>query len=123
MKVKALKNDLLDGKVSRRFIHPETLNEMGRAMEAGAIKYKAYNFMLGHTATQLLDAAMRHIELYMWGEDVDEDTSKRLGRDVSHLGCALANLNMLIAQKDADTLFDNRYKGHLEKTTVDKIKA
>jgi hypothetical protein len=107
---KAMKNDQLDSKISRRYLHPRFKEEVSLAMEAGAIKYQAYNFLKGHTTLQLLDALERHIDLYRWGEDNDPDCSNRLNRPVTHLGCALACINMLLAQEAYGTLTDDRFK-------------
>lgn len=105
----AIKHD--DGKVSRKYIHPETLNEMGRAHEVGLSKYGEYNFLEGgFTYSRLLSAALRHIELALWGHDEDEDGTKIVGKPVTHLGCALANINMLITCREYDKLTDDRFR-------------
>lgn len=108
--MKALKNDVQDKKPQHRYTHPEVKRELALAMMAGAIKYSAYNFMKGHTVLQLLDALERHLDLYRWGEDLDKDCTERLGQPVSHLGCILACVNMLCAQRSEGTLIDDRYK-------------
>lgn len=107
----AKKNDKKDGKPQYRYLCKRFLDETSYPMMAGVIKYGAYNFMKGHNRTQLLEAAIRHLMLDMGGEDLDKDTTDLLGQDVSHLGCALANINMLLSQLEAGTLTDDRYKG------------
>ena len=109
----AKKNDKVDAKISRRFLHPRFKEECSLAMEAGKLKYGDFNFMKGHTILQLLDALERHLDLYKWGEDLDKDCSERLGRPVTHLGNMAACINMLLAQDDAGTLKDDRY--HIDK--------
>lgn len=106
----AKKNAKKDGKASRRFIHPSSLDQMQFAMDAGEIKYGAYNFMKGHERSALISAAMRHLEKMMWGEWIDEDCTKILGREVTHLGCVLANMNMLAAQIAEGTSRDDTRK-------------
>jgi len=101
---RAKKNNAVDGKVSRRFIHYRFLDELGLALAAGELKYGAYNFTKGHDLSQLLDAAQRHLEKIQWGEWEDADCTERLGRSVSHLGCAAASLNMIMAQLELGTL-------------------
>lgn len=106
----AMKNDKTDSKITRRYIHPRLKEECSLAMEAGAAKYSAFNFMKGHTVLQLLDALERHLDLYRWGEDLDKDCTERLGRPVTHLGNIAACVNMLLAQQAEGTLKDDRYK-------------
>jgi Domain of unknown function (DUF5664) len=106
----AMKNDAADGKVGHRYLHPRFKKETSLAMEAGAIKYKAFNYLKGHTTLQLLDALERHLDLYRWGQDNDQDCSERLGRPVSHLGNMAACINMLLAQIEEGTITDDRYK-------------
>ena len=110
--MKALKNDISDGKIQHRFLHPRFKKETSLALMAGSIKYGDFNFMKGHTILQLLDAIERHLDLYKWGEDNDPDCTERMGCSVSHLGNIGANLNMLLAQIDAGTIIDDRYKGN-----------
>jgi hypothetical protein len=105
---RARKDDVKDGKVGRAYMHPRTRDELELAHEAGAVKYGPLNFMDGHTTTQLLSAAIRHLEKHLWEGDLDEDCTQRLGRPVMHLGCALAGINMLLAQIEAGTHLDDR---------------
>jgi hypothetical protein len=44
----------------------------------------------------------------MMGNRYDDDTSNRLGRKVRHLGCALANINMILTQEELGTIKDAR---------------
>lgn len=105
---KARKNDVRDGKVGRSYMHPRTRDALELAHEAGAKKYEPLNFMKGHSTTQLISAAIRHLERHLWEGDVDVDCTEILGRDVSHLGCAMACINMLIAQAAMGTHEDDR---------------
>ena len=104
----ASKNDTKDKKLKYRFVHQTLIDECSKSMMAGEIKYGAYNYLKGHEMNQLLDAAVRHIKQYQEGENIDKDTTAILGMDVTHLGCALANINMLLIQQKHGTLKDDR---------------
>lgn len=104
VKPKANKNDRLDNKPELKYICQATLAELSYAMMAGKIKYGKYNYLKGHNASQLLEAAIRHLFAVLNGEYLDADCTERLGHPVSHLGCVLANINMLLSQQEAGTL-------------------
>jgi len=104
----AKKNDTTDKKLKYRFVHQTLIDECAKSMMAGEIKYGAYNYLKGHTVNQLIDAAIRHLKEYQEGETIDKDTTARGGIDVTHIGCALANLNMLLIQEKHGTLTDDR---------------
>lgn len=106
----ASKNDKLDRKPDVSLVYQDTLYECARAMMAGEQKYGRFNYTDGHTYAQLVAAAIRHLQAALWGEDLDADCSQRAGVPVSHLGCVLANLNMLIHQQALGTLVDDRFK-------------
>lgn len=90
-----------------RYLSQGFLNETAYAMMAGAKKYGPYNYYNGHEASSLVEAAVRHMYKYLNGEEYDQDCSTILGQPVSHLGCAAANINMLLAQIEAGTLIDD----------------
>ena len=104
----AKKNDGRDAKPKLRFLHRELKFGPTRAMMAGEIKYGAWNFLKGHGLLQLLDAMERHIQAIRDGEWTDPDTTEYLGKEVTHLDCIGANLNMIYWQKDNGTLKDDR---------------
>jgi hypothetical protein len=105
--MKAKKDNKKDGKPAYKYLSEQLLNETSRAMMAGALKYGEWNYLNGHLASDLLEAAMRHIVKALNGEDTDADCTQRLGMRVSHLGCAVANINMLLAQQSLGTLIDD----------------
>jgi len=100
----AKKNNKVDGKPEVGYLHPETLKQLSYAHQAGALKYGEFNYLKGHSERQLIEATIRHLYAYLWEGELDKDTTDRLGKDVTHLGCCLANINMLITQDVMDKL-------------------
>ena len=70
-------------------IPPVALNEVGKVFTFGATKYGADNWRGGLSYRRLISAAMRHINAYNSGEDIDPESG------ISHLAHANANLLML----------------------------
>lgn len=86
------------------YLHPATMAECAYAHQAGEVKYGRYNYLKGHSERELLEAAIRHLQAALWEGESDMDSSSRIGRSVSHVGCVLANMNMLLTQKALGTL-------------------
>lgn len=61
---------------------------------AGAIKYDLYDFMKGAPGSQSLDCAMRHLDKWWNGEDIDGDdpVTGAKGTGQNHLFCAAWNM-------------------------------
>ena len=94
------------------YLPPRALIEVGFAFWAGAQKYGPFNYMQGLPATRLASGALRHILLFLAGENFDTDIFTRYQKKVPHWACAIANLLMLgemllIGRSD----LDDRYKG------------
>ncbi len=85
-----------------------TMRAVGLAMRAGEIKYGDWNFLDGHGQWQLLGAIERHALHILEGQRLDSDTSERLGKDVTHYGCIVAGINMILYQEAYGT---SRYDG------------
>lgn len=85
-------------------IPKEFLDEVAQAFGYGAGKYGKYNFTKGIETTRLLDAAMRHLTAFAWGEDNDPE-SKR-----SHLGHAGACIAMCLFMLKNHPGLDDRFK-------------
>lgn len=84
---KGKKND--KGKPSLTLIPGEAILAMGIALTYGADKYGRYNFRKGVQHSRLLDAAMRHLNAILRGEEIDEESGNH------HLWHAMASLAML----------------------------
>ena len=100
----AKKDDRKDNKPMLRYVSLRLLEETSYAMMAGSKKYGEFNYLKGHKASQLIEAAIRHLFAALEGEQLDKDCTERLGSPVRHLGCALANINMYLQQEQAGTL-------------------
>ena len=105
-------------KYALKYIHPNVKNWGALAMMAGAEKYGPWNFLNGHKLTDLLDAMERHIDRIRQGEWMDMDCTIRLNRDVPHLGCIVAGVNMIAGQLAKGTLVDDRHQ-YLDKMAGD----
>lgn len=105
-------------KYALKYIHPNVKNWGALAMMAGAEKYGPWNFLSGHKLTDLLDAMERHIDCIRQGEWMDMDCTMRLNRDVPHLGCVVAGVNMIAGQLAKGTLVDDRHQ-YLDKMRGD----
>lgn len=71
----------------------------------GAKKYASWNYKNGLEVSRTLSAAMRHILLFLDGEDLDKESN------VHHLGCARANLSMALDSLEHHPEKDDRFKG------------
>jgi hypothetical protein len=96
------KND--SGKAPIHFLTREFIEGVAQAQAFGAKKYGDYNFCNGLAYTRLLDAAMRHLIAFTWGEDNDNESGE------SHLSHAAANINMLMYTIKHHPDKDDRYK-------------
>ena len=120
----ASKDDKKDGKLHTTYIHPFVLYQLGLVMEAGARKYGDWNYLnsQGHKASQLVEAVKRHINKYFYQkEEFDEDTSNRVGGKIHHLACAIAGLNMLLAELIEGSLQDDRPHKLITPTTIEEM--
>lgn len=75
--------------------------EVIKGFEHGAIKYGQYNYSNGIENTRLLDAAWRHMNAYLSGEDIDES-------GVEHLALIACNCLMALDNKLTGNEIDNR---------------
>ena len=99
------------GKPDLSLVPLVAMEQMSLALMAGEGKYGRWNFCGGMEAGRLVGAALRHIlKWYSQGIDYDQDCSERTGHQVSHLGCALANLAMLLEMQRLGTITDDRYQ-------------
>lgn len=103
------KNDRLDNKPDYSMLPKAFLDQVAYVMMAGAIKYGRWNYTKGHDLTRLTSAATRHLKAIEAGEDLDPDTSERLGVDISHWACVAANALMALHQAQLGTLRDDRF--------------
>lgn len=98
----AAKND--QDKPDLSLIPQVLLVEIAKAFMVGETKYGRYNYTKGHTASQLVAAAMRHLTAWNDGEDYDPKDGQH------HLGSVGACVGMILRQAELGTLTDNRFK-------------
>jgi dATP/dGTP diphosphohydrolase len=82
-----LKRD--DGKPRPDLIPPEAVLLMGHVLAAGARKYADWNWAPGTSWSHYYAAALRHLNAWQGGEDLDPETG------LSHLGHALCCVSFL----------------------------
>lgn len=86
-----------------RLIPLAALIPEARAFEAGLPKYGAYNYLGTEVrAGQYVSAVLRHLLAWQDGEDFDPESG------VHHLGCARANLGILLHGIAAGVFVDDR---------------
>lgn len=111
---KASKNDKSDNKPDYSLIPKVLMDQLAYVMMAGAEKYGRFNYTKGHSLTQLTAAATRHLKQIEAGQDIDPDTSGRVGVDVHHAANVCANMLMLLHQRQLGTLTDDRFSSDLD---------
>lgn len=96
-------------------ISPIAAYEEGIVMAAGEIKYDTYNWRKGLSWVACLEAAKRHIELALMGEDFDDETG------ATHFACARSELAFVSEYRYTHPELDDRYK--LPKEVIEAVKA
>jgi hypothetical protein len=86
-------------------LEPASLWEMAKVMTMGATKYGSYSWKEGIEFSRLLAAALRHIEQYNNGENLDPESG------ISHIAHASCCLMMLLWMHINRTDLDDRHKG------------
>lgn len=87
-------------------IPKEALWAMGGALTYGETHYGSHNWREGIKLSILLDAALRHVNEFIAGEDIDQKSQNH------HLGNAMANLAMAISLQQNKPEMDDRYKAY-----------
>lgn len=82
------------------------IEAMARAFMVGERKYGRYNYTKGHKASQLVAAALRHLNAWNEGEECDPTDGQ------SHLGSVMACCAMILQQQKLGTLQDNRFNAN-----------
>lgn len=77
------------GKVRFSDIPLDVLHDVAKAFTDGGNKYGKYNYSNGMEHSRYYDAAMRHLNAFMTGEEIDESGN-------THLSHAIASLMMLL---------------------------
>ncbi len=85
-------------------IPKEALWALGKALTYGEVHYGTHNWRKGIKISYLLDGALRHINEFNDGEDIDVKSQNL------HLGNAMANLAMAIELYYNNKEMDDRFK-------------
>jgi hypothetical protein len=85
-------------------IPQKALWALGGALTYGEKHYGAHNWRSGIKISYLLDAALRHINEFNAGENIDQKSQNH------HLGNAMANLAMAIELSETRPYLDDRFK-------------
>lgn len=97
------KDAIANGKVPLSLCSPVAMARWAEAMVAGREKYGSFNYRVcGASATVYAEGAMRHLQRYLAGEDLDPDDL------VTNLGAAMANISIILDAQAAGTLNDDR---------------
>lgn len=98
---KAVKHDT--EKTRLDLIHPEFIEQLGRALTFGAKKYSPTNYLKGLNYSQLYAAIQRHLNAWRAKEDNDPESG------LSHLAHAGADIMMLLVLvSKGDPALDDR---------------
>ena len=111
--MEGIKND--QGKAPLSWIPLTALEQEAQAFAFGAKKYDRHNFKNGMAWSRLLDAALRHINQFADGQDVDIESG------LSHLAHSRACLSMLMYLVDKNKGTDDRYKEPDPEPTTEEI--
>jgi hypothetical protein len=92
------------GKPRLSLVPGEALAAAARALGFGAAKYSDFNYRKGLDHRRIIDALLRHVSLYLEGEDKDPESG------LSHVDHILANACMLAWMTAHRPDLDDRYK-------------
>ena len=91
------------GKPKFSLLPTKALKLVAQIFTGGEVKYGAYNHMKGTTWCRYWDAASRHMNAWLDGEDLDPESGK------NHLAHAIASLLILLCMVLRGKGTDNRY--------------
>ena len=97
------KDAIANNKVPLSLCSPVAQARWAEAMVSGRQKYGAFNYRVcGARASVYIEGAMRHLQRYLCGQDLDPDDL------VTNLGAAMANISIIIDAEASGTLVDDR---------------
>ena len=104
-------------KVKLHLIPPASKIYQATAMEDGEIKYGPYNWRKNKVILSIyLDAAERHLECYLDGEEVAKDSG------VHHLAHVLGCIGIIIDAKETGNLIDDRPTKGVASQLINRLK-
>lgn len=105
-----------EGKVQLSLITPAFLHDLARVREFGAAKYAPWDWVHGRAWTDYYDAAQRHLNQWLSGEDLDPESR------LPHLAHAACNLMFLSEFARSGRGVDNRPIGMIESLLPAEVK-
>ena len=88
-------------------VDPHALEQLAAVLTFGAKKYAAHNWRKGIAYSRLIAAAMRHINAFNAGEDLDPESG------LPHVAHAMCCMMFLLGMMQARPDLDDRYKREL----------
>lgn len=102
-------------KVRLELLSSTWLFGVGRVLTFGAKKYAAHNWRKGLELSRLLGAALRHILLFLGGEDLDPETG------LSHLYHASCCVMFASELHETRPDLDDRYRSEMNDEQITKV--
>ncbi len=94
-----------EGKRKWSLVDFDSLEDMVKVLEFGAVKYGEYNWQKGLKTTDIIESMLRHVFSYLNGEDNDKESG------ISHIGHIQCNAMFLAyMQKNKPELDSRRLK-------------
>lgn len=100
------------GKPSLGLVDRTALEELAKVLDFGKRKYDAHNWRGGITWSRVIDSALRHINAFNDGEDMDPESG------LNHIAHAMCNCMFLLNYYRTHKEKDDRYKKELPPGTV-----
>lgn len=103
-----------NGKPRLSLIPKSAIWAAARGLTYGEKKYGTHNFREGIAYSRLVDAALRHLTVWLEGEDVDKESGN------NHLDHAMASLCMLVFMAEHRKDMDDRWLDPVHGDSDDK---
>lgn len=100
------------GKNQIQLIPEYALEQIGKVMTKGALKYAPNNWRKGMPWSEVEGSLQRHLALYKSGEDFDKESG------VYHMAHVAVNAMFLIDYYRSNPQFDDRYKPYLNQRKI-----
>jgi hypothetical protein len=97
-------------------LDPLFLTTVSQVLTFGAQKYAAHNWRKGLEVSRLLDAALRHLNAFNDGQDLDPESG------ISHLGHASCCLMFAMRMVQDRPELDDRYKPETKEVDRTEVK-
>jgi hypothetical protein len=97
------------GKPEITQLDPRFITHLAHLITVSAVKYEKFNYALGQDYLTPCDSLLRHLMLFMQGEDVDKESGFH---HALHIGAnAMILYSSILRNADPEVDLDNRFKG------------